>query len=261
MPPRAIACGLFALAAVASASAEEPPSFHCLAQAYPDAVRGFADGALVLRDGTTLRWDDGVAHKSADQRIDDPDLDDMFAVPYRAGAEARAPDDDPGRARVTALFDALYGKDERAVRAALEDVAWLPRLGGKHQLPFNGRHGAAAALRRVSDDLERLPAPLRRYFATTAGTFNHRAIAGTARPSAHSWGIAIDLDTTNADYWRWNARPGGALPYRNRIPIEIVRVFERHGFIWGGRWRHYDTMHFEYRPELLRCTAHEEVAR
>ena len=26
---------------------------------------------------------------------------------------------------------------------------------------------------------------------------------------------------------------------------------EKHGFIWGGRWYHYDTMHFEYRPELL----------
>jgi hypothetical protein len=30
-----------------------------------------------------------------------------------------------------------------------------------------------------------------------------------------------------------------------------VEVFERHGFIWGGKWNHYDTMHFEYRPELL----------
>ena len=26
---------------------------------------------------------------------------------------------------------------------------------------------------------------------------------------------------------------------------------EAEGFIWGGRWYHYDTMHFEYRPELL----------
>ena len=33
--------------------------------------------------------------------------------------------------------------------------------------------------------------------------------------------------------------------------MEIVRIFEKHGFIWGGRWYHYDTMHFEYRPELL----------
>ncbi|MEJ2663631.1 MAG: M15 family metallopeptidase, partial [Spirochaetia bacterium] len=27
--------------------------------------------------------------------------------------------------------------------------------------------------------------------------------------------------------------------------------FEKYGFIWGGKWYHYDTMHFEYRPELL----------
>ena len=43
----------------------------------------------------------------------------------------------------------------------------------------------------------------------------------------------------------------GAIPYRNKIPMEIVDIFEKHGFIWGGKWYHYDTMHFEYRPELL----------
>jgi hypothetical protein len=53
-------------------------------------------------------------------------------------------------------------------------------------------------------------------------------------------------------YWR-NAKPGkgGAYAYRNEIPMEIVRIFEKHGFIWGGKWHHYDTMHFEYRPELV----------
>jgi len=35
------------------------------------------------------------------------------------------------------------------------------------------------------------------------------------------------------------------------MPQQIVDIFERHGFIWGGKWYHYDTMHFEYRPELL----------
>jgi hypothetical protein len=39
--------------------------------------------------------------------------------------------------------------------------------------------------------------------------------------------------------------------YKNQIPLEIVKIFEKYGFIWGGRWYHYDTMHFEYRPELL----------
>jgi D-alanyl-D-alanine carboxypeptidase len=28
-------------------------------------------------------------------------------------------------------------------------------------------------------------------------------------------------------------------------------LFEQHGFIWGGKWYHYDTMHFEYRPEII----------
>ncbi|WP_407639298.1 M15 family metallopeptidase [Desulfarculus baarsii] len=29
------------------------------------------------------------------------------------------------------------------------------------------------------------------------------------------------------------------------MPRDIVEVFEAHGFVWGGRWRRYDTMHFE----------------
>jgi hypothetical protein len=40
-------------------------------------------------------------------------------------------------------------------------------------------------------------------------------------------------------------------PYRNRVPYEIVEIFERHGFIWGGKWGHFYTMHFEYRPEFF----------
>ena len=35
------------------------------------------------------------------------------------------------------------------------------------------------------------------------------------------------------------------------MPQAIVAAFARQGFIWGGAWRHFDTMHFEYRPELL----------
>ncbi|MBL7542763.1 MAG: M15 family metallopeptidase [Bdellovibrionaceae bacterium] len=47
------------------------------------------------------------------------------------------------------------------------------------------------------------------------------------------------------------------------IPTDIVNTFEKHDFIWGGKWNDYDTMlryyatilcydtmHFEYRPEL-----------
>jgi len=51
-----------------------------------------------------------------------------------------------------------------------------------------------------------------------------------------------------ADYWLWSPKNSG---YRNRVPYEIVHIFEKHGFIWDGKWRHFDTTHFEYRPELL----------
>ena len=44
------------------------------------------------------------------------------------------------------------------------------------------------------------------------------------------------------------------IAYRNKYPHEIVEIFEKHGFIWGGRWYHYDTMHFEYRPEILKAS-------
>jgi len=47
------------------------------------------------------------------------------------------------------------------------------------------------------------------------------------------------------------------VPYARRwmVPTPVVEAFERHGFVWGGKWLFFDTMHFEYRPEVL------EIAR
>jgi len=93
-----------------------------------------------------------------------------------------------------------------------------------------------------------------RYLENIGGTFNWRNISGTDRLSTHSFGMTIDINTRYANYWQWDCKCTDEklkLTYRNRIPLKIVEVFEKHGFIWGGRWYHYDTMHFEYRPELL----------
>jgi hypothetical protein len=76
----------------------------------------------------------------------------------------------------------------------------------------------------------------------------------------HSWGAAIDINAAHAEYWLW-PRASSA----NALPPEIIDIFERHGFIWGGKWSHYDTMHFEYRPELVntppRATAQQATPR
>ncbi|MDR3247464.1 MAG: M15 family metallopeptidase [Treponema sp.] len=31
----------------------------------------------------------------------------------------------------------------------------------------------------------------------------------------------------------------------------MIKAFESYGFVWGGKWMFYDTMHFEYRPEIF----------
>jgi len=108
------------------------------------------------------------------------------------------------------------------------------------------------ALGRVAGRLERArqaDPSLGRFLRRLSGGFAARKIAGTDRLSAHAFGIAIDLDKSMSDYWRW--QKAGPLRWRNRIPQPIVDAFEAEGFIWGGRWWHYDTMHFEYRPELV----------
>ena len=142
--------------------------------------------------------------------------------------------------------DGMKSSNEAAVRRKLVSVRWFGQ-----KVPFTKVNGAAGQLRKVAAELARFP-EYRKYL-TNASTFYWRKVRGADRQSAHSYGIAIDINTSFADYWLWD-HPGcletDSISYGNRIPMEIVRVFEKHGFIWGGRWYHYDTMHFEYRPEL-----------
>jgi len=225
-----------------------------LLAAYPGFLRGIEGDDLVWRDGTRMPLDDKKGAKGFEAWLDDPDIEDMLAVPYPAGAAALPPANnvDPGRARNKAFFDKVYGDCRRGeVEPKLVRVPWLPKRS-KQRLPFNRENGAADALAAVSRELDALPDTLDVFLVPSAGTYNCRVIAGTSRVSAHGHGIAIDIALKRAHYWRDAAKgKDGAVTFRNEIPVEIVRIFERHGFIWGGRWYHYDTMHFEYRPELV----------
>jgi hypothetical protein len=128
-------------------------------------------------------------------------------------------------------------------------VKWLPRLkGGSVQM--TRVFGIDGLTGKVSDELQDDTA-LGKYGLKPGGGFNWRFIAGTRQLSEHSLGIALDINVGYSDYWRWAKPVKGTIPYKNRIPLAIAALFERYGFIWGGRSYHYDTMHFEYRPELL----------
>lgn len=243
-----------AVATTAAAAATADPSR--LVAAYPDHLAGIEGNALIWRDGTRTPIDDGRPRKTHEAWLDAPDIKDIFRHVYPGGdlTAPPPPESDPGRARPTALYERMYGDCRKGeVERNLVEIVWLPRKANQ-RLKVTRVNGVADRLRAVSDELDRLPASFDVFLVPSAGTYNCRVVAGTSRTSAHGWGIAIDIAIKRAHYWQWagkTASSSGAIVYRNEIPAEIVRIFERHGFIWGGKWHHYDTMHFEYRPELL----------
>lgn len=68
------------------------------------------------------------------------------------------------------------------------------------------------------------------------GIFNKRPQKGGTKPSTHSWGIAIDLETKKF--------PLGS---SDRFPDEVVAIFKKAGFLYGGDFvSRKDPMHFQF---------------
>jgi hypothetical protein len=225
-------------------STEKTSGLGTLVKAYPDFLEKGEDNKLYWKDGTVMTYDDGI-EKDFEEMLDNPDLEDMFDPQYIAGpdwGEPPAVNSDPGRIRYEPFFSKMYGNSQREVSKNLRTINWFGT-----SVQVSTVNNVDNKFEAVMEDLEKLPEKFHKYFKKTAGTYNYRKIAGTDRLSTHSYGIAIDINTDYSDYWRWDK----SMKYKNRIPYEVAEVFEKHGFIWGAKWYHYDTMHFEYRPELL----------
>jgi hypothetical protein len=219
-----------------------------LVKAYPDTLNmGSEKGVGFIRHAQILDVDDGVKRDHF-QMLEAGDIEDSLRQIYPAGPCETRPDTnfDPGRIRSELLMKLMYGASKKDVARNLVPVKWFGEM-----LQVTSINGVDKALEAVRDEL--MPrSDLRKYLAPSAGVFNFRKVAGQKNLSVHSFGAAIDLNTEFADYWVWSkGKPGKVPVYKNKFPMEIVAIFEKHGFIWGGRWYHYDTMHFEYRPELL----------
>ncbi len=241
-----------------------------LVRAYPNQLKGFESGFLVWRDGTRMRFANGAATKSTTDLVNKPDIKDMFKWPYDFGGSNLSGRVDAGRIRNEAFFEKMYGPctrfDDACVRlqchpnGAVHPVPWVPGLGGG-TLNVTSVNGVDAALSAVSKDIERALDPKwKDYLVPAGGGYAPRCIAGTARLSVHAFGIAVDLNPKYGQYWLYGLPAGTTeqsfeasnkpLRYDNKMPLQIVAIFEKHGFIWGGRWYHFDGMHFEYRPEF-----------
>ena len=76
---------------------------------------------------------------------------------------------------------------------------------------------------------------------TWDGSFEPRTIRGsTSSLSNHAFGTAFDINRS------WNRL--GTVPARVGSPgsvVELVPIFERHGFVWGGHFSRGEGCHFE----------------
>jgi len=207
-------------------------------------IKECRDNRIYLVNGKSFIYDDGRA-KSFGELLNSPDIEDMFKYNYpRHWVKGLPKNFDPGRIRFEPLFKELYGHSASEVKRNLTTINWFGQ-----RVRVTRANGVANALIAVRDELKSLPTSYKKFLAPIGGTFKWRYIAGTHRLSVHSFGAAIDINVKYSAYWRWSK---GVYRYQNKIPKAIVDAFERHGFIWGGKWYHYDTMHFEYRPELLK---------
>jgi cell wall-associated NlpC family hydrolase len=213
---------------------------------YPD-IKTVKENAVLFADGTSLPYDDGKL-KSFTQKLRHADIEDHFAQSYPSFTSIAESDsnENPGRFRNEALFDKLYGASRSEIEKNLVAVRWLPAHGGGTLL-FNNKENAAAQLQKVSDELDTLPDEYIKYLQNVDVTYYYRAMGSSGDELPHRYGIAIDLERKITTC----RRPDAENRCKNEIPQKIVEIFEKYGFVWGGRWYRFDTGHFEYRPEMF----------
>jgi hypothetical protein len=157
------------------------------------------------------------------------------------------------------FYESLWGFNSRDGAAAkMKEVDFL---GRKVKVHADIVKDLNLVEKRILSAAETVPA-VKTWIASLGlvDTWNWRNVASSVNRSLHSYGIAIDLLPENlgglATYWQWTARhtpEWWTVPYSKRYhpPDEVILAFESAGFIWGGKWPFFDTMHFEYHPEVF----------
>jgi hypothetical protein len=189
----------------------------------------------------------GVARLSAGQALQIPSARELRTPPRRRAGPTAWPAPPHGMAAIVETFGDIrkFARDDGTA-----DPAWEMQFMARAKLPFaipldwNPSQSATSIRchRRIAPLLEAVFADvvakgLSKTVRTYGGGYNWRMKRGQAKPSTHSWGIAIDLNVqTNAMGTAGDMAPA------------LVALFEAYGFVWGGRWpgANKDPMHLQY---------------
>lgn len=219
----------------------------------PDELVGAAELVVTRETGALIGvFRERYALLRTERPMRSDQLKRMLGVALPAGepVQVRAPGETPYLRQGDAVLPPVLIKLEFGEFAARPapgrpgflqiDPRWVRTHIATRRLPLLGQvtcnreliHPMRGALEEIQE----------RGFADTidsySGCFAPRLVnrVPTATISHHSWGIAFDVNVPQNPY---GARP-------DQHP-KLVEIFERWGFVWGGRFLVPDGMHFEYR--------------
>lgn len=256
-----LSLGMGATSALSTGPNEDDPMVRAFVQAYApliDSVEYGDDDVVFALAGRRIHFQDG---RMLDEgRLDRADECDPIFYPYPLeplSEPQHAPEEMP--TYCTDLLEGLFGRTEEQIRDHGRSIVFLdhrmfvnellvePVASAEREIIRAALHDAS-----VAEWIEALDVTY---------SFSSREIAGSGTRSQHAWGMAFDLVPTSYEgrhvYWRWSRvfhRDGwDRIPMEQRWspPQQVIDIFEAHGFIWGGKWAHFDAIHFEYRPEIL----------
>jgi hypothetical protein len=236
------------------------PRVEAFLQAYGpliDDVTYLEDDAVFTASGNAIHFQDG--RMLGEDHLDRAEDYQPFFFPYSLGPldTPPAPEDGPGQS--TDVLEAFFGRREGEIRLHCESYTFLGRKLFVNSLLIDPLRGVEVDIRAAA----KADPAVREWMdgLKVAYSFMDKGIAGSATRSYHAWGLAVDLVPRSYGgkhvYWRWSRvfdREGWSnIPLSRRWspPPAVVEAFEAHGFLWGGKWAHFDQIHFEYRPEIL----------
>ena len=235
-------------------------------------VRAFTKAYESLIDSVTYSEEDVVfslgsrpIHFQGGRMLEEGGLDrredcDPIFYPYSIEplTDARLPPEE-NPTYCTDLLESLWGETDEQIRSHGSTTTFLDHRMFVNDLLVDALAAVEKDVLEAAKDDRSVATWIDELDITYS--FIDRGIAGSPTRSHHAWGMAVDFVPNSyegrAVYWRWSRvfdrEEWHRIPLKRRWspPQAVIEIFERHGFVWGGKWTHFDNIHFEYRPEIL----------
>ena len=154
----------------------------------------------------------------------------------QAHLRAMMPEPNPWPQTSQAALTAFYGQPGDESRLTNLSVAGLGvKYDGKPVRTIRCHSTVAQSLLFILQDLTKAHVEI---LAKFDGCYNNRPMRGGSLPSLHARGAAVDFDAANnGNLTAW--------PAKATMPLEVMEIFARHGWLSAGAFWGRDAMHFQ----------------